>query len=349
MNAKDGHMRAALTRRVGADEARRSTLRILLVAAGALVAAPFGSFAQQQGKVWRVGFLTQRHRPVSFDPDFVGLFTQGMRDLGYVEGKNLVIEWRFADDKVERLPGLAAELVQLKVDVIVANASAAISAPQKATTTIPIVMTGTGDPVGSGFVKTLARPGGNITGLSSMSDDIHPKLLELLITMVPKLARVAVLVDPNSLTRIAILKGILAAAQNSGAKILPVEARTPAEIENAFSMIAKDKAQAIIVSRSGFFIQQGRQIAELAAKNRMPSIHGVREYVEAGGLMSYGPKTDFRRAASYVDKIFKGAKPGELPVEQPTTFELLINGKTAKTLGLKIPQSLLISADKVIE
>ncbi len=321
---------------------------VIALGAGAL-AAPLASFSQQQDKIWRVGFLTQRHRPASFDPDIIGLFTQGMRDLGYVEGKNLVIESRFADDKVERLPGLAAELVRLKVDVIVVNASAAISAAQKATTTIPIVMTGTGDPVGSGFVKTLARPGGNITGLSSMSDDIHPKLLELLIAMAPKLARVAVLVDPASLTRITILKGIQAAAQNSGVKILPVEARTPAEIENAFSIIAKEKAQAVIVSRSGFFLQQGRQIAELAAKNRMPSIHGVREYVDAGGLMSYGPRTDYRRAATYVDKILKGAKPGDLPVEQPTTFELFINGKTAKALGLKIPQSLLIMADKVIE
>jgi putative ABC transport system substrate-binding protein len=326
--------------------------RKLLVALGAAVLiAPFAAWAQQKGKVWRIGFIAQRSRPVSIDSDVIGGFPRGMRELGYVEGKNLVIEWRFSEQRTELLPVLAAELVQLKVDVIVALASPAISAAQKATATIPIVMAGTGDPVGSGFVKSLARPGGNITGLSNMAEDIHPKLLELLIAIAPRRARVAVLLDSASLSRSTILKGIRTAAQNSGVKILPVEVRNSIEIESAFHIITKENAQAVIVSRSGFLNQQGRQIAELAAKNRLPSISATPDYVEAGGLMSYGPNSaiNFRRAATYVDKIIKGAKPADLPVEQPTTFELFINGKTAKALGLKIPQSLLISADKVIE
>jgi putative ABC transport system substrate-binding protein len=322
---------------------------LIMLGAGAL-AAPLGSFAQQQGKIWRVGFLSLR-RPASLNSDFYGAFLQGMRDLGYVEGKNLVIEWRFADGKLERLPELAAELVKLKVDVIVAAGPQAISAAQKATVTIPIVMATAPDPVGSGFVKSLAHPGGNITGLSNISADISPKQLEMLLSIVPKLSRVAVLVNPTNSSHATVLKNVQGAAQRIAVTILSLDARTPQEIEKAFSAMAREKAGAVIVARDGLLIQQARQIAALAVKYRMPSIHGIREYVEAGGLMSYGPSlTDnFRRAATYVDKIFKGAKPGDLPVEQPTKLELIINGKTAKALGLTIPQSLLISADKVIE
>ena len=326
---------------------RRDTVLALL----ALGAAPLVCHAQQQGKIWRVGYLTQRRRPDSIDADFTGAFPRGMRELGYVEGKNLVIEWRFADGEAERLPDLAAELVRLKVDVVVSGSSAAIGALQKATTTIPIVMASSADPIGSGFVKSLARPGGNITGFSHISSDIGTKQLDLLLGMAPKLSRVAVLVNPTNPSLGTFLKSIRSAAQGSTVKVLPVEARTAQEIENAFPVMTQAKAEAVIVATDPLFVQHYRKIAELAAKNRFPSSSFIREDVEAGGLMSYGPNLSeqFRRAATYVDKIFKGAKPGDLPVEQITTFELFINGRTAKALGLTIPQSLLLRADRVIE
>ena len=325
---------------------RRDTVFALF----ALGATPLVSHAQPQGKIWRVGFLTQRRRPDSIDADFLGAFPRGMRELGYVGGKNLVIEWRF-DDKSERLPDLAAELVALKMDVIVSGSSQAISALQKATTTIPIVMATSGDPIGSGFVKSLARPGGNITGLSNLSSDIGTKQLELLLGMVPKLSRVAVLVNPVNPALGTFLKNVQSSAQGSSVKVLPVEVRTAQEIENAFPAMIQAKTEAVIVATDALLIQHYRKIAELTVKNRLPSSSTIREYVDAGGLMSYGPNLaeQLRRAATYVDKIFKGAKPGDLPVEQVTTVEFFINGKTAKALGLTIPQSLLLRADRVIK
>ena len=274
-----------------------------------------------------------------------------MRELGYVEGKNLVIEWRWADSNAERLPSLAAELASMKVDVIITASTPSTRAAQKATSTIPIVTLSDADPVGNGFVASLARPGGNITGLSSVGVDIAPKLFEMLHSMVPKLSRVAVLMDVDSAAGQARLKSIQAAGQKTGVMVLSLYAVTPQEIENAFSRMAREKAGGLIVMTGPFLNQQVRQIAALAAKNRLPAVGGIREYAEAGGLMSYGASlTDmFRRGATYVDKIFKGAKPGDIPVEQPTIFELFINGKTAKALGLKIPQSLMILVDKVIE
>ena len=323
---------------------------VIALGAGAL-ATSFTSFAQQQGKVWRVGFLAQPSRPD--DPDFGAYngFVLGMRDLGYVEGKNLKIEWRFAEGKIERLPGLVAELVRLKVDIIVAGASTPTSAAQKGAPTIPIVMVGVSDPVGSGFIRSLARPSGNITGLSNLSTDVGTKHLEMLISMVPKLSRVALMVNPDSLASPPLLRSVHAAAKKARLTILDIDARTPQDIEIAFSRMAREKVGALIVMRDPNFNQQLRQIAALAAKFRLPTIGGNGEYVEVGGLMSYGANRAgyFRRAAIYVDKIFKGANPADLPVEQPTKFELIINGKTAKALGLKIPQSLLIMADKVIE
>jgi len=324
---------------------------VILLGAGAL-AAPLATLSQQQGKIWRVGFLAYATRPPSLsDSTHHGALQRGMRELGYVEGKNLVIEWRFADRKTERLPTLAAELVQQKVDVIVTSGRFATRAAQKATATIPIVMVSVGDPVGSGLIKSLARPGGNITGLSSMTDDIGSKRLQMLLDMVPKLSRVAVLVNPANPENIKALESIQAAAQKRGVKILRVEARTPQEIDNAFSLIRQQNAGALIVLFNLLFQEQRSQIAELAAKHRLPSMTADRIYAEAGCLMSYGNSfaDQYRRAPTYVDKILKGAKPSDLPVEQPTTFELIINGKTAKALGLTIPQSLLISADKVIE
>ena len=246
---------------------------------------------------------------------------------------------------------LATELVNLKVDVIVAGGAPATSAAQKATTTIPIVMGNTGDPVGSGFVRSLARPAGNITGLTNMTAEVNLKQLEMLLSMVPKLSRLAVLINLSNVTNINALERLQAEGQKRGLKILRADARTPQEIDNAFSLIRQQNPGALIVLSEALFAQQKSQIAELTAKHRLPAIAVDRRFSEAGILMSYGPNyaDQFRRAATYVDKIFKGAKPGDLPVEQPTKFELVINGKTAKALGLTIPQSLLISADKVIE
>jgi putative ABC transport system substrate-binding protein len=326
--------------------------RKLIVALGmGALATPFSSFAQQQGKVWRIGFLSARHVDFLDSDDYYGPFRQGMRELGYVEGKNLIIEWRSSEGNNERLPGLAIELVDLKVDVIVTTNTPATSAAQKATTIIPIVMGGGGDPVGSGFVKSLARPAGNITGLSNLSPDVRLKQLEMLLGMVPKLSRVAVLVNPSNTGNIRSLEIVQAAGQKRGIKFLRADARTPQEIDNVFSLIRKQNAGALIVSLDPLFQQQKNQIAELTATHRLPSVTQDRISSEAGVLMSYGPSIadQFRRTATYVNKILKGAKPGDLPIEQPTKFELVINRKTAKELGLTIPQSLLISADKVIE
>ena len=325
---------------------RRRTLVSLLW----LGIAPFSSFAQQQTKVWRVGFLASSARPASANSAFER-FRQGMRELDYIEGKNLVIEARFAEGSYERLPGLAAELVKLKVDVIIADASPAIRAAQKATSTIPIVMGSTGDPVGSGFVESLAHPGGNITGLALMSNDASPKLLNLLREAVPNLSRVAVLLSPASSTYHAILDNVRVAATSTGIELVPVQAQTPLEIESGFSVMVRAKAEALLVGITPFFVQQEGQIAELAGKIRLPSISGYRTYAEAGGLMSYGQniRANFQRAATYVDKILKGAKASDLPVEQPTTFEFVLNLKTAKALGLTLPQSLILRADEVIQ
>ena len=326
---------------------RRDTVLALVALAAA--ALPRASFAQQQGKVWRVGFLYGNS--ASTNSRNTAAFLKGMRELGYVEGKNLVVEWRFADGKFELLPGLAAELVQLQVDVIVTAGSTGVGAAQKATSIIPIVMATAGDPVVGGFAKSLARPGGNITGLSSMNDDIGAKLLDLLLSLVPKLSRVAVLVSPTSRTYRAIAESVRAGAQKAGVKTLVAEASTPQEIENAFSMMALENTGAVIVGASTFFVLQQRQIAELALQYRMPSMFGNRVNVEAGGLMSYGQNIadSYQRSATYVDKIFKGAKPGDLPVEQPVTLELVVNLKTAKALGLTIPQTILLRADEVIQ
>ena len=324
---------------------RRESI-IAFVALGA-VAGSIASFAQ--GKAWRVGFLSLYS--ASEIAQNTAAFLKAMRELGYVEGKNLVVEWRFAEGNFERLPALAADLVQLKVDVIVAVASAAISAAKNATSTIPIVMATTGDPVGSGFVKSLARPGGNITGLSNMGGDTGAKLLDLLLTAVPKVSHVGVLVTPTSTTYRAISESVQAGAQNTSVKVLIGEARTQQEIETAFAMMAGESVGAVIVGAAPLFALHRAQIAQLAIKYKMPSIFGNRAYVEAGGLMSYGYKMteNYLRAASYVDKILKGAKPGDLPVEQPTILELIINLKTARALGLTIPQSLLLRADEVMQ
>ena len=326
--------------------------RLLIAFSASALSAPLRALAQQQGKVWRVGFLASFARPASLDSHYLSAFVRGMRDLGYVEGKNLMIEWRFGDSKPERLPGLAAELVRLKLDVLV---GAGVDSPQelqKLTATIPIVLASSGDPVGAGLIKSLARPGGNITGLSTITGELIPKRLELLLAMVPKVSRVAVLIrDPATQTGSKNLAAVQAAGKQRGVTILPVQAQTPQEIDAAFASMRQQKAGVLIVLLNPFFQQQRSQIAELAAKHRLPSMTADKVYAEAGCLMSYGASLadSTYRAAAYVDKILKGAKPADLPVEQPTKFELVINGKTAKALGLSIPQSLLISADQVLE
>jgi putative ABC transport system substrate-binding protein len=319
--------------------------RKILIALGAgALAAPLGSFAQQPGKVWRVGFLAQRVRPASLDSDMYGAFPLGMREFGYVEGKNLTIEWRFADGKIEGLPGLAAELARSKVDVIVAGATPSVQAAHRATTTIPIVFVAVPDPVGEGFVRSLSRPGGNITGLSTLVTEVSIKHLDLLRAMIPKLSRVAVLINPLNPSDALILEQIQGAAYTTHVKVTAVEA-------SSASQMARARAGALIVAADELFYGQRAEIAKLAIKNRLPTICSNRDLAEAGGLMSYGQDLaqHYRRAANYVDKILKGTKPGELPVEQPTLLELVINRQAAKALGIKIPNSILLRADKVIE
>jgi len=326
--------------------------RRFLFATGALLAAPFPSVAQQQGKVWRIGFLLPYRRPPSPDllDKFFGAYVGGMRDLGYVEGKNLVIEWRFAERKVELLPALAAELVKLNVDVIVTGGTPATLAAQKATTTIPIDFTA-GDPVGAGLIASLARPGGNTTGVSSLDVDLSPKLLELLLSVAPNVSKVAVMVNPDNSAQFRSLKLAQDAAQRVGKSVIAVEPRTAVEIETAFSVMARQGAGAVLVTPDSLFVAQARQIAELAARNRLPSIGGDLFFADSGCLLSYATNTAdmVRLAVTYVDKILKGAKPGDLPVQQPTKFDLVINLKTAKALGIPIPRELLLRAERVIE
>ena len=315
----------------------------------ALWASPGSGLAQQAGKVWRIGVLSQSDRPAT--GYFTRAFGRGMRELGYIEGRNLQIDLRVADGKIERLPALAAELVALKPDVLVSFANAGPLALQKATATIPIVMTSATDPVANGLVKSLAQPGGNITGFTTLNADLSPKRLELLREIVPRISTVAVLLHPASPANRAILESLQAAAQGYGMKILPLMTQTLAEIEDAFGLMAAQNAHALIVPSDPLFSQHGVRLGALSVKYRLPSMAADRRYVEAGCLASYGSSLAdmYQRAAEYVDKIFKGARPGDLPVERPTKFELVINLKTARALGLAIPQTLLQRADEVVQ
>ena len=305
----------------------------------------------QQSRVWRIGFLSSRRRPESLEKDYYGAFPRRMRELGYVEGKNLIIEWRFADGEYGRLSAMATELVQLKVDLILALGPPGVLAAQKATTTIPVVFVVSSDPVAAGIVKSLAQPGGNLTGLSNLAGDLSSKHLEMLRAMVPGLSSVAVLLNPANAAHPAMLRNAQAAAQKAGLRALPIDAQSPQEIERGFAAMSRERAGAVIVALDPLFIQQVPQIAAQALTHRLPSIFANREFAEVGGLLSYGQNQIdiYQRAAAYADKILKGADPGKLPVEQPTRLELVINRKTAQSLGLAIPQSLAIIADKVIE
>jgi putative ABC transport system substrate-binding protein len=324
---------------------RREFISVL----GAAAAWPLTAHGQQSGKVWRIGLISGGSRASTFN--IVAGFPQGMRDLGYVEGKDFIMEYRFAEGNYERIPGVAAELIQSKVDIFVLATGAAIRPVQQATSTIPIIMGYSTDPVGNGFVASLARPGGNTTGLAASGDDTAPKQLELLTTIVLNLSRIGFLANPGNPNSSTLLASAQAAARIAGLVILPAEARNRADIQSAFATFAGERVGAIMVPADATFLVHRQRIAELAIQSRLPSMFVNREYVEAGGLMSYGEnlKDFFRRAAIFVDKIFKGAKPGDLPVEQPTKFNLVINRKTADTLGVAIPPQLYIFADEVIE
>jgi len=322
--------------------------RLLLALVTGALAAPVACFAQDlPSKLARIGLL----EPASISASRREALIAGLRELGYVEGKNIIIEYRWAEGKYERLPGLAAEMVQMKVDVIVAASPPAVRAAQQATAAIPIVMVRTGDPVGNGLVASLARPGRNVTGLSNINVDLIRKYLELLRAAVPKLSRVAVLLNPGQPNHPGYLKRIQATDKTNTLTISSVQAGTASQLEAAFGTMKQERAEALIVLPDSFFTSQARRIAELAVQHRLPTMFWTREHVESGGLMGYGQNTaeHYYRAATYVDKILKGAKPGDLPVEQPTKLELVINLKTAKAIGLTIPQELLLRADKVIE
>jgi putative ABC transport system substrate-binding protein len=314
-----------------------------------LVVTGAAAEAQQAKKVPRTGFLLALSR--SALAESVDAFRQGMRELGYVEGQNIVIEYRFAEGKFDRLADLAADLIRLKVEVIVAAGGIQAVRAVKNVNTIPIVMTGALDPVGDGIIASFARPGGNITGLSLGGPELYGKRLELLKETVAKVSRVAVFWYRPTPAVPSYLNAIHASAKALGLQIQPLEVRTPDDFEAVFQSAAKGGARALTVSTHPIFTGSRNRILDFAAKNRLPGIYPWREYVEDGGLMSYATNLPdlYRRAAYYVDKILKGAKPADLPVEQPTKFELVINLKAAKQIGLTIPQSVLYRADRVIK
>ena len=318
----------------------------------AVTARPVTLLAQQEPKIRRIGFLTPRSHPSPPGHDaFSDAFMRGMNELGYHEGKNLAVEWRYADGDYARLAGLAGELVGMNLAVIVTYGTAAVRVLQGATKTVPIVVTAAIDLVGTGIVTSLARPGGNITGLSVINLDMSPKQLELLKKFSPTLSRVAVLLNPGNPANPQVLKQVEAAAPRLGIEVVAVSAATPQAIESAFAEATKQAAGGVIVGADAFFSGQGSQIAGLALQHRLPTISIYEDHVVAGCLMNYGQNVaEFhRQAAKYVDRILKGAKPEDLPVEQPTKIDFVINSKTAAALGLTIPLELAVSADRVIE
>ncbi len=318
------------------------------VALGTLTAmAP--AEAQQPGSVPRIGTLAAS--PTAANAHLWEAFRQGLRERGYVEGQNILIEHRSAEGKWERLPELAAELVRLRVAAIVAAPTPAIHAARQATQTIPVVMVAVGDPVGQGFVASLARPGGNITGLSNIAPDLVGKHLQLLKELVPKVSRVALLWNPDTSVGAPQVREAMVAARALGGQLQTLPVLGPDDFGGAFMAMARERAGALLVTADSMLFSNRTRLADLANRSRLPAVYAFREHGEAGGLMSYGTSLPdlFRRAATYVDKILKGAKPADLPVEQPTRFELVVNLKTAKVLGLTIPQSVLIRTDHVIE
>ncbi len=322
---------------------RRNFITLL----GGAVAWPVVTRAQQTGKVYRVGFLWDN--PAVW-PHALEAFHRGLRDLGWTEGQNIAVEYRWAEGRFDRLPALAEELVGLKVDVIVAPTSIYAGAAKRATSTIPIVFASHADPIGSGHVVNLARPGGNITGLTVMLSETTAKSLELLREVVPGLSRVAVIWDPATPSHRPGLNAVEAMSGALGFRLQAIAVPSMTEFDSAFSAMVQDRAEGVVVLSTPLFMGGATRLAELAIKHRLPTMFGPREHVEAGGLMSYGPdRADlYRRAASYVDKILRGAKP-DLPVQQPTKFEFVINLKTAKALGIDVPPTLLARTTEVIE
>jgi putative tryptophan/tyrosine transport system substrate-binding protein len=325
---------------------RRDFVKLLV---GLAAGWPTFACAQSQGRPWRIGFVVGGKAAPADSP--YSSFARGMRDLGHVEGKDFVIEWRSAEGQYARFPMLARELVQLKVDVIVVSSSAAVRPLQQVMGTVPIVMVYSTDPVGSGLVASLSRPGGNTTGLAGASDDISPKQIELLSRTLPNLSRIGVLGNPDNPDYVPVLKSTETAALDVGMAPFPVEARSAAELEQAFARLKDARAQAVKVIPDAMLFSQRARVADLALAHGLPSIFVQRECAEAGGLMSYGERlTDFfARAAAFVDKIGKGAKPGNLPIEQPNRFEFVVNLGTARALGVEISPNLVALADEVIE
>jgi len=328
---------------------RRSKSReIFCLTLGLFLALCLSAQAQQPNKVPRIAYLTVA--PLSANVARVEAFGQGLRELGYVDGKNIVVEWRSGEGKLNSESELVAEAVRLKVDVIVTSGPTMTRAAKEATATIPIVMTFDSDPIGSGFIASLARPGGNITGLSALSPELSGKQLELLKEIIPKLSRVAILGNSKEPANPKTLKEIESSAAAFGIRVQPLDVLTPSDIETAFHTATKARSDALVVLASFVLNDHRVRVAHLALKNRLPAIYFRQEFVAAGGLMSYG--TSFadlsRRAATYVDKIIKGAKPADLPVEQPTKFELVVNLKAAKQIDLTVPPNVLARADRVI-
>ena len=322
----------------------------ITIVGGSILAAPLAAVGQQAAKVYRIGYLTVPSRETA--QGVANTFQLGLRDLGWIEGQNVMVDYRFADSNLDRLPDLAAGLVRLRADVIVAGANAAVIAAKNATRTIPIVMFLAIDPVGSGLVASLARPGGNITGLTvTAGREIYGKQLQLLKDAFPRVSRVAILVNQAGPTYARALQEIEIATRALGLQRQVMEIRDPGEFDNAFAAMTTAHLDAIFAPPDSMFYQHRARLAHLAAKTRLPAMWGLREHAEAGGLLAYA--TDLndlaRRAATFVDKLLKGAKPADLPVEQPTKFELIVNLKTAKALGLTIPRSFLLRADEVIE
>ena len=327
---------------------RREFIKVFAGSAAA-AAWPLAARAQQHSTVPRIGYLFSFTRAEG--EHLWQACRQGLRDLGYVEGQNIILEPRFAEGHNERLPKLAADLVQIKVDVIVTAATPASRAAKAATSTIPIVFVAVGDPVKAGLVATLARPGGNVTGLSLLTSDLSGKRLSLLMETVPKISRVGILMNPDNPISAIFLEETKLAARQLGAELQPLDARSPKEIEQAFAGAAGQRVDAIIVFDDPVLWSYRAQIVALTAARKIPAVYGYRDFVDGGGLMSYGPDRpdQYRRTAIYVDKILKGAKPSDLPIEQPTKFELIVNRKTAKSLGIELPASIIVGANEVIE
>jgi len=328
---------------------RRDFIKVVALSGAAW---PLVARAQQStSTIRRIGILVPESTPAAEARGLLGAFRQGLKEMGWVEGQNIAFEYRSADGKEDALPKIAAELVQLRFDAILAEGTAAIQAAKNATQSTPIVMAASNDPVASGLIATLNRPGGNVTGLSLQSSELAGKRVQLLTEIVPKLARLVVLSNPTNPSHALALLQMRAAAQSFGVGLGVAEASAPDKLDSAFATVAAEHAESLVVLPDGMFFGQHRQIVALTAASHLPALFPEKEVVEAGGLMAYGPSlpASFRRAAAYVDKILRGANPADLPVEQPTKFEFAVNLKTARTLGLAVPHTLLVAADEVIE